>query len=102
MEENMNKTNLNLVMDPAEQKLANSFDRDEWQVVNTAGGVENMWQEAASRHKLLSETKKVTLRVNQGDLIKLRARAKRTNVPYQTLLNALIRDFVEGKYLLKL
>lgn len=98
----MNKTNQKLILDPDEQELANSFDRDEWQVVDNAQELKTMWQEAASRHKLLSETKKVTLRVNQGDLIKLRARAKRTNVPYQTLLNALIRDFVEGKYLLKL
>ena len=36
------------------------------------------------------------------DLIKVKARAKRNNVPYQTMLNALIRQFVEGRALVQL
>jgi len=42
--------------------------------------------------------KPVTIRINQEDLTQLKAKAKKKNIPYQTLLGALIRDFVKGDY----
>lgn len=55
-----------------------------------------MLQEAASRHLELNTSKPITIRVNQLDLIKIKAKAKRKQIPYQTLLGSLIHDFAEG------
>ncbi|HSX10085.1 MAG TPA: hypothetical protein VLF93_08080, partial [Candidatus Saccharimonadales bacterium] len=56
-----------------------------------------MLEEAASRYLELHNSKPVTLRINQLDLIKIKAKAKRKQIPYQTLLGALLHDFAEGK-----
>jgi predicted DNA binding CopG/RHH family protein len=55
-----------------------------------------------SRYKQLNTSKPITIRVNQLDLIKLKAKAKEKNIPYQTLLSSLIRDFAAGDYTLKI
>jgi hypothetical protein len=61
-----------------------------------------MLADAAMRYKHLNTSKPITIRVNQLDLIKLKAKAKAKNIPYQTLLSSLIRDFADGDYTLKI
>lgn len=92
----------NLVLDEYEKEIEASIARGEWKPVENAEEMKKMWKEAARRHNELNKSKKITLRVKQADLIKLKAKAKRTSIPYQTLLGALIRDFVEGDYSVKL
>jgi len=92
----------NLMLDNYEKEIEASIARDEWKPVDNVGEMKKMWQEAANRHNELNKSKKVTLRIKQVDLIKLKAKAKRTSIPYQTLLGALIRDFVEGEYSVKI
>lgn len=92
----------NLVLDEYEKEIETSIARDEWKPVENIREIRKMWKEAARRHKELNKSKKVTFRIKQGDLIKLRAKAKRTSIPYQTLLGVLIRNFVEGDYSVKL
>lgn len=47
-------------------------------------------------------SKSVTLRINQLDLIKIKAKAKCNNIPYQTLLGVLVHDFAKDKKELRL
>jgi predicted DNA binding CopG/RHH family protein len=61
-----------------------------------------MLKAAARRYRQLNTSKPVTLRINQLDLIKIRAKAKRNNIPYQTLLNAVVHDFADDKRELKI
>lgn len=56
-----------------------------------------MLEEAAERHHQLNTSKPITLRINQLDLIKIKAKAKRNNIPYQTLLGAVVHDFAEDR-----
>ena len=56
-----------------------------------------MFQEAARNYKELQKTKRISLRVKNEDIIKVKAKAKRVNIPYQRLLNALIHKYAEGK-----
>jgi predicted DNA binding CopG/RHH family protein len=56
-----------------------------------------MFDEAAKRHIELEQTKSVTVRVKKKDLVKLKARASRNNIPYQTLINLLINSYTSGK-----
>jgi predicted DNA binding CopG/RHH family protein len=58
-------------------------------------GSKKLFEEAVKNYRELSKTKKITIRVNTEDLIKVKARAKKSNIPYQTLINALIRQFAE-------
>lgn len=87
-----------LVLDDYEKELEESMDRGEWKSGKDQTATKKMFEEAAKQYVLLQKSKKITLRLNQGDLIRLKARAKRKNIPYQTLLSALVRDYVEGKY----
>src|SRR3989339_243071 len=98
----MKKTNkpfdpfANLVLDKYEKKIEESLEKGEWKQAENHEEMKSLLKDAAKRHRQLQESKKITFRVNQGDLIKLKVKAKRTNIPYQTLLGALIRDYVEG------
>ncbi len=56
-----------------------------------------MLNEAASRYIELHTSKPITIRINQLDLIKIKAKAKNQQIPYQTLLGALLHDFAEGR-----
>jgi predicted DNA binding CopG/RHH family protein len=59
-----------------------------------------MLTEAAARYHQLNTSKPITLRINQLDLIKIKA--KRNNIPYQTLLSAVVHDFAEDRKELKI
>lgn len=61
------------------------------------GEVKKMLEEAAKVYVDLRQSRSITLRVNKQDLIRVKARAKRSNIPYQTLINLLISHYVEGK-----
>ena len=56
-----------------------------------------MWAEAVSQYRELNRTKRMTMRVEAMDLIKVKARAKKYSMPYQTLLKIVFKQFAEGK-----
>lgn len=87
----------NLVLDEEEKYLEEAFEKGEFEQAPHFEETKKMLQEAASRYLQLHNSKPVTLRINQLDLIKIKARAKRKNIPYQTLLGALLHDFAEGE-----
>ena len=87
----------NLVLDEEEKLLEQSLERGEFEENTHFEDTKNMLQEAASRYLELHNSKPVTLRINQLDLIRIKAKAKRKQIPYQTLLGALLHDFAEGK-----
>jgi len=87
----------NLILDEEEKKLEEAFEKGKFESDPNLEETKRMLQEAASRYLELHNSKPVTLRINQLDLIKIKAKAKRKNIPYQTLLGALLHDFAEGK-----
>ena len=52
----------------------------------------------AARRARLERTRLVSIRVREHDLARLRARAERDGLPYQTLINSLIHKYAEGEY----
>ena len=92
----------NLVLDDYEQEIENALENGEYVSVPNFEETKKELEEAAKRHVALRKSKRITIRVNQVDLIKVKAKAKRSNVPYQTLLNALIRQYAQGKTSVKL
>jgi predicted DNA binding CopG/RHH family protein len=87
----------NLVLDEEEQLLEAALERGEFEEAFNFGDTKKMLEEAARRHRQLNTSKPVTLRINQLDLIKIKAKAKRNNIPYQTLLGAVVHDFAEDR-----
>jgi predicted DNA binding CopG/RHH family protein len=88
---------VNLVLDEEEQLFEEALARGEFEKDSEFEATKAMLQEAASRYLELHTSKPITLRVNQLDLIKIKAKAKRKQIPYQTLLGAVLHAFAEGE-----
>lgn len=91
-----------LVLDEEERQLETAFEKGDYDEAADFKATKKMLEEAAGRYRQLHTSKPVTLRINQLDLIKIKTKAKRNNIPYQTLLGALVHDFAEDKKGLKI
>ncbi|NCN82344.1 MAG: hypothetical protein GW947_00090 [Candidatus Pacebacteria bacterium] len=89
-------------LDPEERLIEEALERGEFESVGNLEDTKNMLAEAAKRYKKLNASKPITIRINQLDLIKVKAKAIAGNVPYQTLLGSLIHQYAEGKQSLQL
>lgn len=87
----------NLVLDKYEQEIEDALEKGEF--VSDPNFQENkkMFEEAASNYIELQKTKRITLRVKNEDLIKVKAKAQRSRIPYQRLISALIHKYAEGE-----
>ena len=99
---NINDPFSNLVLDEEEQLLETALEKGDFEEASDAEDTKKMLVEAAERYRQLNTSKPITLRINQLDLIKIKAKAKRNNIPYQTLLGAVVHDFAEDRKELKI
>jgi predicted DNA binding CopG/RHH family protein len=88
---------VNLVLDEEEKALEAAFEKGAYQESPTIEDTKKMLAEAATRYLELNVSKPITIRVNQLDLIKVKAKAKLKQIPYQTLLGSLIHLYAEGE-----
>ena len=86
-----------LMLDNEEQTIEKAIEKGEYEDIVDFENSKNLIEEAASRYTQLNTTKPITLRIRQKDLIKIKAKARRNNIPYQTLLGAVLHDFAENK-----
>ena len=71
-----------------EQEILESVERDEWKPVkNLAKEKKRLMQIAKNT---LNKTRNINLRLSERDLQKLKAKAAREGIPYQTLAASLI------------
>jgi len=84
-----------LVLDKEEQAIEDSAE--EYVSVSDFNEGKKLVEEAALQYVQLNTSRPITLRLKQTDLIKIKAKAKRNNIPYQTLLGAVLHDFAEDK-----
>ena len=84
-------------LDDYEKELKEFLEKGEF--VSDPNFKENkkMFEEAAKNFIELEESKSITVRVKRQELAKLKAKAARNNIPYQTLINLLISQYNEGK-----
>lgn len=98
----MKKDNINMKykdeipMDDYEKELKEFLDKGKF--VRTKDFQKNKRQfEEAARYTLeLKRTKRITLRVRNSDLIKVKVKAQKFQIPYQRLINTLIHQYAEG------
>src|SRR5438128_2355283 len=92
----------NLVLDKEEKLIEEAFEKGEFEESPNFEEIKKMLEEAASNYLELHKSKPITIRINQLDLIKIKAKAKRKQIPYQTLLGALLHEFAEEEKKLSL
>ena len=84
-------------LDDYERELEEFLEKGKFVSAPNIKKTKEMLEEAAKRHIELQESKSITLRIKKKDLIKLKAKAARNNIRYQTLINLLINSYTEGK-----
>ena len=85
-----------------ETRIENSLKRGDFISAPKLKQTEKLFKEAIKNYQHLQKSKKITIRINQEDLIKVKTKAKKSNIPYQTLLNALIHQYAKGQSQLEL
>lgn len=91
-----------LSLDDEERATEEALENGEYESVGNFESSKKLLEEASTRYVELNTTKPITLRIRRTDLIKIKAKAKRNNIPYQTLLGALVHDFAENKKVLSI
>ncbi|EKD57292.1 MAG: hypothetical protein ACD_57C00350G0009 [uncultured bacterium] len=84
-------------LDDYEMELEEFLEKGEFVSIKNFEKRKKELEESAKNFLELQKTKRITLRVKNEDIIKVKAKAKRVNIPYQRLLNVLIHKYAEGK-----
>ncbi len=93
---------VNLILTEEENQLEQALEAGEFEETPDFAETKSMLESAAAQYLELNKSKPITIRINQLDLIKVKAKAKRSNVPYQTLLGFLVHQYAESNKTLKL
>lgn len=88
---------MKVILDKYEQQIEDALSKGEFISTSDLAGTKQLFAEAAKNYRELQETKSITLRVKKEDLIKVKAKAKRSGLAYQTLISLLIRQYVKGE-----
>lgn len=88
---------MKIKLDTYEQQLEDALTKDEFVNTESLENTNQLFREAVKNYKELQETKSITLRVKKEDLIKVKAKAKRNGIAYQTLISLLIHQYIEGE-----
>lgn len=87
---------MKVILDTYEQQIENALSKGEFTSAPDLEDTKQLFQEAANNYEELQETRSITLRVKKEDLIKVKAKAKKNGLAYQTLISLLIRQYVKG------
>jgi predicted DNA binding CopG/RHH family protein len=86
-----------LILDKEEQAIEKALENGEFVSDPNFKESKKVIEKAAKQYIELNKTKPITLRIKQTDLIKIKVKAEKNGLPYQTMLSALLHDFAEEK-----
>lgn len=92
----------NVELTPEEKEYEAAIERGEYVRAKDADEISMLLKEAAKNYFGPKKDQKVTLKLNPRDFTKVKARAKRNRIPYQTLLSTLIHQFAEEEIELRI
>ncbi len=81
-------------LDKEEQEILDSFEKGEWKSVKNLAAEKRRLQKIA--RNTLAKTKNINIRMSQKDVLKLKARAAKEGLPYQTLASSIIHRSVDN------
>jgi predicted DNA binding CopG/RHH family protein len=95
MEKLTDKEKKSLRLDKEELEIFEAFEKRELKPVKK----EKNWKKklTAAAEATIAKNKHISIRLSEKDLLKLRVRATELGIPYQTLIGALLHQYVEGK-----
>ena len=82
-------------MDDYERQLIKDIENDEF--VEVPNQEEEIRKIRFYARNFLKKEKRITLRVAKDDLQKIQKKAIESGIPYQTIINSLIRQYANGK-----
>lgn len=91
-----------LHLDKEEAEIEAALARGEFISAPDLAATKKLFAQAAKHYRALQKSKPITIRVNQEDLLKVKIKAKRNRLPYQTLLGSLIHQYAEDQTQLQL
>ena len=77
-------------LDKEEQELLDSVERGEWKPVKHLAKVKKELMVAA--RNTLNKTRNINIRLSERDVHKLKARAIKEGIPYQTLASSILHQ----------
>ena len=84
-------------IDDEEKEIYEAIERDGYKVGENFLTPERMNELKAAARATINETRvKISLRLPETDLARLKARAMREGMPYQTLINSILHKAVSG------
>lgn len=84
-------------LDAEEKAIVASIERDDYKAGKNALTPERLEAlQAAARATIAGERAKISLRLPKTDLERLKAKALREGMPYQTLINSILHKAVSG------
>ena len=83
--------------DAEERALIKSIESDDY-LIGESGLTDELLStlRAAAKKTIVDHRQKITIRVPQTDLARLKAKALREGIPYQTAINALIHKYASS------
>jgi predicted DNA binding CopG/RHH family protein len=85
-----------VLLDDEEREIYEAIESDDHVPVNLLTADLKAEIEAMARAKINEERTKISLRLSNTDLQRLKARAMREGMPYQTLINSILHKAVSG------
>ncbi len=83
------------MFDQEELEILEALDND--QLKRSINADEEIALAKKAAKEYLSKSKNVTLRLNMMDLKGVKAKSKELGIPYQTIIGALVHQYVDGK-----
>lgn len=78
-----------------EQDLVDSVNNGEWKSVDNLE--EEKERYAAMARNTQRKNKSISIRLTEGDLMRIKSRALEEGLPYQTLISSIIHKYAMGK-----
>jgi len=86
----------NVDLDPYEQEIEDSLEKGDWVPVKNQAKAKKEAVLAAKNTLKQLKNKNINLRLSSADLAKVKQKAARKGIPYQTLISSLIHQYVTG------
>ena len=83
----------NLFLDDYEKELEEFLNKGKYESSGKLEDTKRLFEVAARNYSALRKSKRITIRVNYFDLLRVKAKAKDSRIPYQTLLGTLIHRY---------
>lgn len=86
-------------LDKYEQEIENAIANGEYSSVSKTKlkKIKKLFEETAKNYFEVKKSKSITLRVKDEDLFNVKVKAKKNGIPYQRIINMLIKSYVNGK-----